>query len=159
MMSILFYILGQLVVYVGVEVCGDVDLLIQGLVILQEVGLVQLSFLVNLQYCKYLFESCVGVVLLMVVDVDGFVGIVLVVVNFYLVYVSLLYLFDCKLKVVVGIYFIVIVVVDVEVDLSVSVGVYVVIESGVCIGVGVSIGVYCVIGVCSVIGEGGWLVL
>lgn len=151
------YTLAELAGKIGATIKGDANYSITGIASLQTATEVDLSFLANAQYKKFLTDTKAGVVLLRPEQADDFTGNALLLDDPYLAYAKLSYLFDTKPRGAVGIHPTASVAASAKIDATASIGAYAVIEDEAVIGAGVTIGSHCVIGARSTIGEGGWL--
>lgn len=151
------FTLGELAERLGATLRGAADRPISGLATLEEAGPLQLSFLANPKYRKFLSETRAGALLLTPDDAEVYTGDALILAEPYLAYARLSHLFDPKPRAFAGIHPTAVVASDAIVDARASIGAYAVIESGVRIEPGVVVGAHCFIGARSVIGEDGWL--
>ncbi len=147
------YTLAELSQYLGVELVGDRDQLINSLASLANAGPEQLSFVANPAYRKYLADTSAAAVILPPELANNFAGNKLLMSNPYLGYARLTELFDLSPPFAEpGIHPTAVIGPDCQLAEDVSIGPHVVLGRGVSLASGVTLGPGTSIGADSTIG-------
>lgn len=150
----IIYTLADLAQRIGAELVGDPHYQISALATLQSADHLQLSFIANPAYKKYLASSKAGAVIISRELVDSFSGNKLIVANPYLAYARLSPLFNPYLHNTPGIHPSAVVGKNCVIGKDVCIHANAVIDNGAVLGDGVVIGSGSFVGEDSVIGSG-----
>ena len=144
--------LQQLASFLGAELDGDPDCLVQGLNTIKTAKVGELTFLANPNYQKYLTSSKASAVILKPDMAQAYSGNKLILDNPYLAYAKLTSLFVDVLSPSLGVHPTALVHDKAIIAANVSIGANVVVESGCEIKAGAVIGAGCYLGQNSIIG-------